>query len=48
MGFIQKVIDFLNPVRIEEIQDKVGTVLFGVVGILTTILSALKAVGLLD
>lgn len=42
MKFLQKVVDFLNPVRVEEIQDKVGTVLFALVGLIGTALKVIE------
>jgi hypothetical protein len=48
MKVIQTILNFLNPVKVEEIQDKVGAILFGVVGLITTILTIAKSLGLSD
>jgi hypothetical protein len=48
MKIIQKILDFLNPMKVEEIQDKVGAILFGVVGVITTIATIAKSLGLAD
>jgi len=44
MSVLKQVLDFLNPTKVEEIKDKVGTILFAIVGLITTVVGIYEQV----